>query len=148
MKKLQVSLTLKKKKLWLIRVTRAWHAIKYLDPRESGAVLPILHLNGFKISERTIFGCMDDAELVALFTGYGYKVCIVGKTGDTEEPAILDRQLSSALEWALHEIHLIQAAARQGEAIIKPRWPMIILRTPKVRAAFESSCNFLLTVLC
>lgn len=47
---------------------RAWHGYKYIDPKESGAVIPILHVNGFKISERTIFGCMDDKEIVALFT--------------------------------------------------------------------------------
>lgn len=51
----------------------AWHAAKYIDPAESGAVIPIVHVNGFKISERTIYGCMDDKELVSLFTGYGYQ---------------------------------------------------------------------------
>ena len=79
----------------------AWHSIKYLDPEESGAVLPILHVNGFKISERTIFGCMDDKEIGALFSGYGYQVCIVHGQ-DT-----IDDQLSSAVEWALEEIRAI-----------------------------------------
>ena len=51
----------------------AWHAAKYIDPAESGAVIPIVHVNGFKISERTIYGCMDDKEMVTLFTGYGYQ---------------------------------------------------------------------------
>jgi xylulose-5-phosphate/fructose-6-phosphate phosphoketolase len=51
----------------------AWHAAKYIDPAESGAVIPIVHVNGFKISERTIYGCMDDKEMVSLFTGYGYQ---------------------------------------------------------------------------
>jgi xylulose-5-phosphate/fructose-6-phosphate phosphoketolase len=51
----------------------AWHAAKYIDPVESGAVIPIVHVNGFKISERTIYGCMDDKEMVTLFTGYGYQ---------------------------------------------------------------------------
>jgi xylulose-5-phosphate/fructose-6-phosphate phosphoketolase len=59
----------------------AWHAAKYLDPAESGAVIPIVHVNGFKISEGTIYGCMDDIELVALFTGYGYQVRFVGAEG-------------------------------------------------------------------
>lgn len=104
----------------------AWHAIKYLDPRESGAVIPILHINGFKISERTIFGCMDDKEIVALFSGYGYQVCIVEDLED------INTDLSSALEWAVAEVKKIQKAARSGEAIAKPRWPMIALRTPKV----------------
>ncbi|KAM3534298.1 hypothetical protein MY4038_002396 [Beauveria bassiana] len=103
----------------------AWHAIKYIDPAESGAVLPILHVNGFKISERTIFGCMDDKELVALFSGYGYHVCIV-ETLDK-----IDQELFSAMEWAVGEIREIQKQARSGSPISKPRWPMIALRTPK-----------------
>ncbi|KAI6538611.1 hypothetical protein MCOR03_001321 [Pyricularia oryzae] len=105
----------------------AWHSIKYLDPAESGAVLPILHVNGFKISERTIFGCMDDKELVTLFTGYGYQVRIVEELDD------IDNDLHQALEWGLSEIRNIQKAARSGEKkpIVKPRWPMIIMRTPK-----------------
>ena len=103
----------------------AWHSIKYIDPAESGAVIPILHVNGFKISERTIFGCMDDKELVCLFSGYGYEVCLVETLDD------MDTDLHSALEWAVERITTIQKAARQGNPIIKPRWPMIILRTPK-----------------
>jgi xylulose-5-phosphate/fructose-6-phosphate phosphoketolase len=105
---------------------RAWHAIKYLDPRESGAVIPILHVNGFKISERTIFGCMDDKEIVCLFTGYGYQVRIV------EDLDNIDDELQSSLEWAVAEIKKIQHAARSGKPIAKPRWPMLVLRTPKV----------------
>lgn len=54
-------------------LTTSQHAAKYIDPAESGAVLPIVHVNGFKISERTIYGCMDDKEMVCLFTGYGYQ---------------------------------------------------------------------------
>ncbi|EHK17609.1 uncharacterized protein TRIVIDRAFT_194802 [Trichoderma virens Gv29-8] len=103
----------------------AWHSIKYLDPSESGAVIPILHVNGFKISERTIFGCMDNKELVLLFSGYGYQVCIV------ETLDLIDIELHSALFWALSEIKKIQNAAREGSPITKPRWPMIILRSPK-----------------
>lgn len=103
----------------------AWHAIKYIDPAESGAVLPILHVNGFKISERTIFGCMDNKELISLFSGYGYQVCIV----ETLEE--IDQELFNAMEWALGEIRSIQSKARSGSPIAKPRWPMIVLRTPK-----------------
>ncbi|KAL7920892.1 XFP N-terminal domain-containing protein [Trichoderma austrokoningii] len=103
----------------------AWHSIKYLDPAESGAVIPILHVNGFKISERTIFGCMDNRELTLLFSGYGYQVCIVETLDD------IDAELHSALFWALAEIKKIQGAARAGHPVGKPRWPMIILRTPK-----------------
>ncbi|EEY16637.1 xylulose-5-phosphate phosphoketolase [Verticillium alfalfae VaMs.102] len=103
----------------------AWHAIKYIDPKESGAVIPILHVNGFKISERTIFGCMDDKEIVSLFSGYGYQVCIV------QDLANINEDLANALEWALSEIKKIQKAARFGEPISKPRWPMLVMRTPK-----------------
>jgi xylulose-5-phosphate/fructose-6-phosphate phosphoketolase len=60
----------------------AWHAAKYIDPKESGAVIPIVHVNGFKISERTIYGCMDDKEMVTLFTGYGYQCRFVEDLDD------------------------------------------------------------------
>ncbi|KAJ4211065.1 hypothetical protein NW759_012820 [Fusarium solani] len=100
-------------------------AAQYIDPAESGAVIPILHANGFKISERTIFGCMDNKELVSLFSGYGYQPAIVETLNE------IDVELMSALEWAISEIRSIQRAAREGKPIVKPRWPMIILRTPK-----------------
>ncbi|KAJ7086142.1 phosphoketolase [Mycena belliarum] len=103
----------------------AWHAFKYIDPAESGAVLPIVHVNGFKISERTIYGTMDDKELTALFTGYGYQVRIID---DTEN---IDNNLAASMDWALAEIKKIQTAARSGTPIVKPRWPVLILRTPK-----------------
>jgi len=103
----------------------AWHAAKYIDPKESGAVLPIVHVNGFKISERTIYGCMDDKEMVALFTGYGYQCRFVEDLDD------IDTDMYRSMEWALDEIHRIQKAARSGKPIMKPRWPVLIMRTPK-----------------
>ncbi|KAI0041191.1 phosphoketolase [Auriscalpium vulgare] len=103
----------------------AWHAYKYIDPAESGAVLPIVHVNGFKISERTIYGTMDDKELTALFSGYGYQVRFV------EDLENIDQDLAASMEWAIAEIHKIQKAARSGNPIVKPRWPVLILRTPK-----------------
>lgn len=103
----------------------AWHSYKYIDPAESGAVLPIIHVNGFKISERTIYGCMDDREMAALFTGYGYQPRIVDDLND------IDADLNNSMEWALGEIRKIQKAARSGKPIMKPRWPVLILRTPK-----------------
>ncbi|THU99983.1 phosphoketolase [Dendrothele bispora CBS 962.96] len=103
----------------------AWHGYKYIDPAESGAVLPIVHVNGFKISERTIYGTMDDKELTALFTGYGYQARIVDELED------IDNDLAASMEWALGEIKKIQTAARSGNPIVKPRWPVLILRTPK-----------------
>jgi xylulose-5-phosphate/fructose-6-phosphate phosphoketolase len=97
-------------------------------------VLPILHVNGFKISERTIFGCMDNKELVSLFSGYGYQVAVV------EDVECIDDVLSSTLEWALGEICNIQKAARSKEPVVKPRWPMIVLRTPKVCVLSLGDC--------
>ncbi|KAI0787950.1 phosphoketolase [Fomes fomentarius] len=103
----------------------AWHGYKYIDPAESGAVLPIVHVNGFKISERTIYGTMDDKEVTALFVGYGYQVRIV------EDLEHIDEDLATSMDWALGEIKKIQKAARTGNPIVKPRWPVLILRTPK-----------------
>ncbi|PGH19370.1 hypothetical protein AJ80_04010 [Polytolypa hystricis UAMH7299] len=103
----------------------SWHGFKYIDPAESGAVLPILHLNGFKISERTIFGCMADKELITLFSGYGYQPRIVDDLAD------IDADFYASLNWAVSEIRRIQRAARTGNPIMKPRWPVLLLRTPK-----------------
>ncbi|KAJ3004125.1 hypothetical protein HKX48_001412 [Thoreauomyces humboldtii] len=103
----------------------AWHSYKYLDPRESGAVIPILNANGYKIAEPTVFGCMSDAELASLFSGYGYQVRIVEKMDQ------IDADMAASMEWAYREIRKIQTAARSGKPITKPRWPMLILRTPK-----------------
>lgn len=89
-------------------------------------MLPIVHVNGFKISERTVYGTMDDKELVALFTGYGYQVRFV------EDVENIDEDMAASMEWALSEIRAIQKAARSGQPQVKPRWPVLILRTPKV----------------
>jgi xylulose-5-phosphate/fructose-6-phosphate phosphoketolase len=102
----------------------AWHSYKFLDPAESGAVLPILHLNGYKIANPTIYGTMTDEELLALFTGYGYQPIFV--EGDD-----LDASLYGAMDWAYHEIRSIQQAARSGQPLVRPRWPVILMRSPK-----------------
>ncbi|HLH62234.1 MAG TPA: phosphoketolase family protein [Ktedonobacteraceae bacterium] len=102
----------------------AWHSYKFLDPAESGAVLPIVHINGYKIANPTIYGTMSDDELLALFTGYGYNVQFV--EGDD-----LDAALYGALDWAYHEIRHIQEAARSGNPIEKPRWPVLLMRSLK-----------------
>jgi xylulose-5-phosphate/fructose-6-phosphate phosphoketolase len=102
----------------------AWHSYKFLDPTESGAVLPIVHINGYKIANPTIYGTMSDEELLDLFTGYGYQVAFV--EGDD-----LDASLYGALDWAYHEIRRIQQAARSGQPIAKPRWPVLLMRSLK-----------------
>jgi xylulose-5-phosphate/fructose-6-phosphate phosphoketolase len=108
----------------------AWHSNKFLDPEESGAVLPILHLNNYKIASPTIFGTMSDEELIDLFTGYGYQPRFV--QGDAAvDVNQLNQSLAATFDWALETIHSIQQVARQGQRIIPPRWPLIILRTPK-----------------
>lgn len=108
----------------------AWHSYKYIDPAESGAVLPILHLNQYKISSRTIYGSMSDEDLLHLFSGYGYQVRIVGDDD-------LDADLYASMDWAYREICRIQQAARSGEPIAQPRWPILILRSPKGLSGIE-----------
>lgn len=95
--------------------------------------------SGYKISERTIPGTMDDLELVTLFTGYGYQVRFVEygelpkSKEDAEQKLIgLNKAMAVTFEWAYTEIRKIQTAARSGKPISKPRWPVIIMRTPKV----------------
>jgi xylulose-5-phosphate/fructose-6-phosphate phosphoketolase len=105
----------------------AWHSYKFINPVHSGAVLPILHLNGYKISNPTLYGTMSDEELLHLFVGYGYQPQFV--VGD--ENTDLDAQLYGALDWAYQEIRHIQGAARSGQPIERPQWPVLILRTPK-----------------
>ena len=102
----------------------SWHSYKFLNPAESGAVLPIMHLNGYKISNPTIFGTMSDAELVQLFSGYGYHVYIVDAMAG-------DAHFAKTLDEAYLMIRRIQNAARSDLPIFRPAWPMIILRSPK-----------------
>jgi xylulose-5-phosphate/fructose-6-phosphate phosphoketolase len=112
----------------------SWHSNKFVDPARDGAVLPILHLNGYKIANPTILARIPETELVALLEGYGHRVHLV--TGD--DPASVHRLLAAELDAALDEIRGIQAAARgaggtgqRGPGGDRPAWPMIVLRTPK-----------------
>ncbi|MBV9193824.1 MAG: phosphoketolase family protein [Solirubrobacterales bacterium] len=102
----------------------AWHSNKFLDPATGGAVLPILHVNGYKIANPTIYGTMSDEELTKLFEGFGWHPMIV--QGDD-----LDAALASALDAAYGEICALQSAARDGNRPARPRWPMLVLRSPK-----------------
>ncbi|KAL6068003.1 Phosphoketolase, variant 2 [Balamuthia mandrillaris] len=103
----------------------AWHSYKFIDPKESGAVLPILHLNHFKIASATIYGSMTYEELNSLFTGYGYEVRFVSDLKN------IHADLCASMEWAYKRIRHIQQAARQGNPIERPYWPMLVLDTPK-----------------
>ncbi|MEV5575361.1 phosphoketolase family protein [Spirillospora sp. NPDC052269] len=105
----------------------SWHSTKFVDPVHDGAVLPILALNGYKIANPTVLARIPEDELRALFEGHGYAPVIV--SGD--DPARVHREMAAALDGALDEIARIQHAAREQGATGRPRWPMIILRTPK-----------------
>lgn len=105
----------------------SWHSNKFLDPVRDGAVLPILHLNGYKIANPTVLARIPQQELESLFTGYGYMPITV--SGD--DPATVHQQLAGALDDAFDQIAAIQRAARIDGEVGRPLWPMIILRTPK-----------------
>jgi xylulose-5-phosphate/fructose-6-phosphate phosphoketolase len=105
----------------------SWHSNKFLNPRTDGAVLPVLHLNGYKIANPTVLARIPEDELVALFEGYGYRPLIV--SGD--DPAEVHQELAATLDEALDEIAGHQRASREEGATERPCWPMIVLRTPK-----------------
>jgi xylulose-5-phosphate/fructose-6-phosphate phosphoketolase len=105
----------------------SWHSNKFLDPAGDGAVLPILHLNGYKIANPTVLARIPEAELRDLMVGYGYKPYFV--TGD--DPAKVHQALAATLDAVLDEIAAIQKAARVSKQKGRPIWPMIVLRTPK-----------------
>jgi xylulose-5-phosphate/fructose-6-phosphate phosphoketolase len=105
----------------------SWHSNKFLNPRRDGAVLPILHLNGYKIANPTVLARIPEDELRRLLEGYGHSVHVV--SGDA--PNAVHQQLAATLDNVLDEIATIQGHARDGRPIDRPRWPMIVLRTPK-----------------
>ena len=105
----------------------SWHATKFLSPVWDGAVLPILHLNGWKIANPAVLARLPREELDALFTGYGWRPVHV----EGDRPADVHARLAAALDGCLEEIARIQDAARSGRSAGRPRWPMIVLRTPK-----------------
>jgi xylulose-5-phosphate/fructose-6-phosphate phosphoketolase len=108
----------------------SWHSNKFLNPARDGAVLPILHLNGFKIANPTVLARISCAELRDLLRGYGYEPRVVAGN----DPANVHQQLAAALDASLSEIRQIQESARAllaGMQPERPRWPMIVLRTPK-----------------
>ncbi|WP_376987958.1 phosphoketolase [Bosea sp. R86505] len=106
----------------------AWHSSKFLDPVHDGAVLPILHLNGYKIANPTILARMPTDELRSLLVGYGYEPFFV----EGSEPDLMHQQMAGTLDLVCDRIGAIQAQARSGAGVAgRPRWPMIVLRSPK-----------------
>jgi xylulose-5-phosphate/fructose-6-phosphate phosphoketolase len=105
----------------------AWHSNKFLNPARDGAVLPILNLNGYKIANPTILARISHEELAALFVGYGYTPYFV----EGSDPAEMHQRMAATLDEAIGKIRAIRREARAAKAVERPRWPMIVLRTPK-----------------
>ncbi len=105
----------------------AWHSNKFLNPASDGAVLPILHLNGYKIANPTVLARIGDDELTSFLEGCGYEVHWV--SGD--ESSEMHQVMASALDRVLSKIDSIQRQARQEQRATRPHWPMVVLRTPK-----------------
>ena len=105
----------------------SWKSIRFLNPERDGAVLPILHLNGYKISSATVLARMDNESLRSLLQGYGYSIHLV----EGEDPMTIHRALAEALDKAYEAIKGIQHLARRGMGYLHLRWPLIVLRTPK-----------------
>jgi len=105
----------------------SWHSNKFLNPAQDGAVLPILHLNGYKIANPTVLGRLSDEELTSLFTGYGYKPYFV----EGHDPEPMHQLMAATLDAVIEEIRGIQNEARAKGSGKRPIWPMIVLRSPK-----------------
>ena len=105
----------------------AWHSNKFLNPVTDGAVLPILHLNGYKISNPTILARISHEELEQLLRGYGWTPIFV----EGDEPAPMHEAMATALDAAIDQIRQIQEDARNHGDTVRPRWPMIVLKSPK-----------------
>ena len=105
----------------------SWHSNKFLNPARDGAVLPILHLNGYKIANPTLLARISKEELTSLLTGYGHKPYFV----EGDEPERMHQLMAATLDSVLDEIRAIQTTARDGNPGERPQWPMIVLRTPK-----------------
>ena len=105
----------------------SWHSNKFLNPVHDGAVLPILHLNGYKIANPTVLARLPHEELESLFIGYGYKPYFV----EGSDPETMHQLMAATLDTAIAEIKVIQSDARTNGYTKRPQWPMIILRSPK-----------------
>ena len=109
----------------------AWHSNKFLNPKQDGVVLPILHLNGYKIANPTVLARIPESELLDLMRGYGYTPYIVSGGFDGEDPREVHKRMAATLDEILDRIAQIKADADADELDGRPAWPMLILRTPK-----------------
>ena len=109
----------------------SWHSNKFLDPVRDGAVLPILHLNGYKIANPTVLARIPEDELVSLFEGYGWEPVLVTGGFDGEDPVAVHGRFADALARVLDTIEEIHRRAREEGDRSRPCWPMLVLRTPK-----------------
>ncbi|MFL6128437.1 MAG: phosphoketolase, partial [Mycobacteriales bacterium] len=109
----------------------SWHSNKFLDPVTDGAVLPILHLNGYKIANPTVLARIPEPELLDLMRGYGYQPYLVEGGFDGEDPMAVHHRMASTLDEILDRIASIQHEARSAGSTGRPLWPMLVLRTPK-----------------
>ena len=105
----------------------AWHSNKFLNPARDGAVLPILNLNGYKIANPTVLARISHEELASLLSGYGYTPYFV----EGDDPSAMHQQMAATLDRVLEDIRGYQKTARQSATPLRPRWPMIVLRSPK-----------------
>ncbi len=105
----------------------SWHCNKFINPATDGAVLPILHLNGFKIANPTVLARIPREELASLLAGFGHEPILV----EGDDPALMHQAMAAAVDGAVAAIRAIQAAARSGAGGDRPRWPLIVLRSPK-----------------
>jgi len=108
-----------------------WHSNKFLDPQHDGVVLPILHLNGYKIANPTVLARIPEEELLQLMRGYGHTPYLVSGGFDGEDPVDVHRRFAHTLDQVLNHIAQIKADAASGALDARPAWPMIVLRTPK-----------------
>ncbi|MDX6365699.1 MAG: xylulose-5-phosphate/fructose-6-phosphate phosphoketolase, partial [Nocardioidaceae bacterium] len=109
----------------------AWHSNKFLDPLTDGVVLPILHLNGYKIANPAVLARIPEEELLQLMRGYGHTPYLVSGGFDGEDPIAVHRRFAETLDRVLNHIAAIKADAAAGTLTSRPAWPMIILRSPK-----------------
>ncbi|MPW20821.1 phosphoketolase [Paraburkholderia sp. CNPSo 3157] len=105
----------------------SWHSNKFLNPARDGAVLPVLHLNGYKIANPTVLARIPHEELAALMTGYGHKPYFV----EGDDPQTMHQKVAATIDRCIEEIRAIQTRARTDGDLSRPSWPMIVLRTPK-----------------